>query len=149
MFASSVDFNTFFYSECITLGATFFRKSTWSGQFVELTLCSLSPRANVLTHFGLVTPYGDIDLGQHWLRQWHVVWRHQAITWANIDSSSVKTSDTHLRALWKDITQPPMARISLKIIIFHPNLLATYELINFNATTNFLRWSPWWYMLVG
>ena len=22
----------------------------------------------VLTHWGLVTPYGDIDLGQHWLR---------------------------------------------------------------------------------
>ena len=21
-----------------------------------------------LTHCGLVTPYGDIDLGQHWLR---------------------------------------------------------------------------------
>ena len=25
-----------------------------------------------LTHRGLVTTYGDIDLGQHWLRQWPV-----------------------------------------------------------------------------
>ena len=24
--------------------------------------------ANALTHWGLVTPYGDSDLGQHWLR---------------------------------------------------------------------------------
>ena len=24
--------------------------------------------ANELTHCGLVTPYGDIGLGQHWLR---------------------------------------------------------------------------------
>ena len=23
---------------------------------------------DVLTHWGLVTPFGDIDLGQHWLR---------------------------------------------------------------------------------
>ena len=23
---------------------------------------------NVLTHWGLVTPFGDIDLGQHWIR---------------------------------------------------------------------------------
>ena len=34
---------------------------------------------------GLVTPYGDIDLGPHWLRQWLVTWQHQAITWINVD----------------------------------------------------------------
>ena len=27
-----------------------------------------SLRHNELTHCGLVTPYGDINLGQHWLR---------------------------------------------------------------------------------
>ena len=27
-----------------------------------------SPDLNELTHWGLVTPFGDIDLGQHWLR---------------------------------------------------------------------------------
>ena len=29
-------------------------------------------------------PYGNIDLGQHWLRLWLGAWRHQAITWTNI-----------------------------------------------------------------
>ena len=40
---------------------------------------------NVLTHCGLVTPYGNIDLGQHLLRYWFVAWQHQVITWTNID----------------------------------------------------------------
>ena len=35
----------------------------------------------ILTHWGLVMPYGDIDLGQHWLRWWLLAWRHQSITW--------------------------------------------------------------------
>ena len=39
----------------------------------------------ILTHWGLVTPFGDIELGHHWLRQRLVAWRHQAITWTNID----------------------------------------------------------------
>ena len=42
---------------------------------------------NVLTHCGLMTPYGDRDLGQHWLRQWLVAWWHQAISWTNVDWS--------------------------------------------------------------
>ena len=28
----------------------------------------ISSRAHLLTHCGLVTPYGDIDLDQHYLR---------------------------------------------------------------------------------
>ena len=28
----------------------------------------INPRLDELTHCGLMTPYGDIDLGQHWLR---------------------------------------------------------------------------------
>ena len=27
-----------------------------------------NPTVTLLSHCGLVTPYGDIDLGQHWLR---------------------------------------------------------------------------------
>ena len=38
-----------------------------------------------LTHCGLVTPLGDIDLGQHWLRNWLVAWWPQTITWTNVD----------------------------------------------------------------
>ena len=37
--------------------------------------------ANVLTHYGIVMPYGDIDLGQHWLWSWLDAWWHQAITY--------------------------------------------------------------------
>ena len=44
------------------------------GQWVNLVISPdsintlVSPWANELTHCGLVMPYGDIDLGQHWLR---------------------------------------------------------------------------------
>ena len=33
--------------------------------------------------------YGDINPSLHWLRQWLVSWRRQAITWTNIDLSDV------------------------------------------------------------
>ena len=49
-----------------------------------------------LTHCGLVMPYGDINLGQHWLRKWLVVWQHRAITWTNVGLSSVGPYDMHL-----------------------------------------------------
>ena len=37
------------------------------------------------THWGLVTPYSDKGLGQHWLRLWLVAWWHKAITWTNVN----------------------------------------------------------------
>ena len=40
---------------------------------VRLMPCQIS------THCGLVIQYGDIDLGQHWLRQRFVTWQHQAL----------------------------------------------------------------------
>ena len=52
-----------------------------------------------LTHWSLVTIYGDRDLGQHWLRYWLVAWRHQAITWTNVDLLSITSSGIHLRAI--------------------------------------------------
>ena len=36
---------------------------------------------HVLTHCGLLTPYGDKDLGQHWLMWWLVAWRHLNQCW--------------------------------------------------------------------
>ena len=62
--------------------------------------------AVTLTHCGLVTPYGDIDLGQHWVRQWLVFWRHQAITWTNVYFSLVKFCSIHLRATPQRIPRP-------------------------------------------
>ena len=34
---------------------------------------------------GLVTPHGAINQSQHYLKQWFAAWRHQAITWTNVD----------------------------------------------------------------
>ena len=42
-------------------------------------------------------------------------WRHQAITWTNADSSSVRSSDIHLRASSQEITQPSITEIIWKI----------------------------------
>ena len=55
------------------------------------------------THWGLLMPYGDWDLGQHWLRWWLVAWRHQVITWTNDDLSSVSSSDIDLWAISQTI----------------------------------------------
>ena len=41
------------------------------------------------TNCGLVIPYAVIKLGQHELRKWLVAWQHRAITWTNVDSSSL------------------------------------------------------------
>ena len=53
---------------------------------------------NDLTHWSLVTPFDDIDLGQYWRRLWLVAWRHQSITWTNVDLSLVRSSDIHQMA---------------------------------------------------
>ena len=61
-----------------------------------------------LTHCGLVMPYGVTELGQHWLRWWLVAWQHQAITWTNVDLSSVRSLGIHLRALSLDDVKKPI-----------------------------------------
>ena len=43
-----------------------------------------------------MTPYGDIDLGQHWFKQWLVAWRHQAITLTIVDLTPGRSFDIHL-----------------------------------------------------
>ena len=83
-----------------------------------------------LTLCGLVMPYGDIDLGQHWLRLWLVAWQHQAITWTNVDWSSVKSSDINIRAISQEMSQPSITKICLKItcLKFHSNFPGSNEL---------------------
>ena len=53
-----------------------------------------------LTHFGLLTKYGDIDLGQHWLSQWFGAW-HQTTIWINVDFILVSFCSMP----WKAISQ--------------------------------------------
>ena len=45
--------------------------------------------ASALTNFRLVTVYDETDPCQHWFRQWHVAWRHQAITWTKVISAAL------------------------------------------------------------
>ena len=83
----------------------------------------------MLTHCGLMTPYGDTNPGQHWLRKWLVAWRHQAITWTNVDLSSVRSSGIHLSAILHEMPQPSVTEISLKItyLNFCSNLPGTND----------------------
>ena len=68
-----------------------FSISLMDSQIMPIGLCKTFQKIQlwkVLTRRGLVMPYGDSDLGQHWLRCWFVAWRHQAITWTNLISIS-------------------------------------------------------------
>ena len=60
-------------------------------------------------------PYGDIDLGQHWFRQWLAAWRHQAITWTNVDLPSARSIGIHLSTILQEILQLSITKISWKI----------------------------------
>ena len=73
-----------------------------------------------LTHCGLVMPYGDIDLGQHWLRWWLVAWRHQAITWTNVDFTSIGPFSTHLRRISQEMLKISIHKMSLKTLLRKP-----------------------------
>ena len=69
-----------------------------------------------LTHCGLVTPYIWQQRSRSTLAQVMVcfAWRHQAITWTNVDWSSVESSDIHIRAISLKMPQP-ITKICLKI----------------------------------
>ena len=94
-----------------------------------------------LSYWGLVTPFGDIDLGQHCLRWWLVAWRHQAITWTNVDLS-LRSSDVHLRAILLEISEPSVTKISLKIayLKLNWNLPGASELL---YVAIFVAMLPW------
>ena len=88
---------------------------------------------NVLTLCGLVMPYDDIDLGQHWFRQWLVAWWHQAITWASVDLSSVKSCGIYLRTISHKMLNICILDTSLKIT----NLRSQLHLPGANQLTEF------------
>ena len=43
-------------------------------------------------------------LVQHWLGQWLIFWRHQAISWTNVDSSVVRFFSIHWGHGWSQST---------------------------------------------
>ena len=70
---------------------------------------------NLLTHCGLIKPYGNIDLDQNWLRWWLVAWSHHTITWTNADNSSVRSCDIPLWAVSQEVHNISILDLSLKI----------------------------------
>ena len=53
-------------------------------------------RLKELMHCGLMSSYGEKDLGQHRLRKWLVAWWYQAMTFTNIDFSLVRFCGIHV-----------------------------------------------------
>ena len=103
----------------------------------------LCPTLNIgLSHCGLVTPYVDTNLGQYWLRYW----RHQAITSTNVDLSSVKSSDIHLKTIALETSQPPITKISFKMtyLKFYLNLPGANELSYLCHWKRFLVNNTYW-----
>ena len=72
---------------------------------------------NGSTYYGFVMPFGNMDLDQHWLRQWLVAWRHQAIIWTNVDYPSQKFCDIYLRASLQWVPKLLFCMVCLKSIL--------------------------------
>ena len=81
----------------------------------------------MLTHCGLVTPYGDIGLGQHWVSQWLVVWWYQAIyliqCWFIINGV---LWHSHERTISKTWLKTSLWRL-ISLDITHLKLLSTFH----------------------
>ena len=89
------------------------------------------PQGNELIQGSLMKPYGDIDLGQLWLRWCLTAWRHQAITWTNVGLSpmwfcGIQQRSTLLTAL--DIN--PQNGFQIMFLKLQPHLPGTNELID-------------------
>ena len=87
----------------------------WKNEHFDSNAVDIPVKFESLTHCGLVTPYGGRDLGQHWLRKWLVAWRHQAITWTNVDLPSVRSIGIHSSTILQEILQASITKISWKI----------------------------------
>ena len=61
-----------------------------------------------LKSIGLVAPYGDTELSQHWFR-------HQAVALSNVDISSDVSCVIHLRATSQEMHKIPSYKMCLKI----------------------------------
>ena len=72
---------------------------------------------NITTKAPLLNSLGpsDVgDLGQHWIRWWLVAWRHQAITWTNVDLLSGRSCGIHLTTLSQEDFKIPISKARLK-----------------------------------
>ena len=69
-----------------------------------------------LTHCGLVTPHGNIDLGQYCLRQWFVAWKNQAIT--SVDLISKVFCGIRLRSISHKVLMNLIHNMCSEIILW-------------------------------
>ena len=75
--------------------------------------------------------YGNIELGQHW----H--WQHQAITWTNVDESSVRPSGIHLKAILRESLRYILdIRLKITDLILQPHLGGSNELSHWGWVMN-------------
>ena len=88
----------------------------------------------VLTHCGLVASYSCIWTSQHWLRYWVVTLWHQTIDLVNVDFSSVRHNDIHLRATSFSL------KLGIEILIYNfvqiydgPTSLLKYQKVVFQS----------------
>ena len=71
-----------------------------------------------LIHCGLLTPYGEMHLGQLWFRSWLFAWWHQAITWSNVYFQLVMFCDIHMRTISQPMPKLLLCIKSLNIFSF-------------------------------
>ena len=77
-----------------------------------------------------MTPYGNVDLGQQWLGKWLGAGRQQAITWTNVDFSSMWLCGTYPTLILWDVLKISIHKTNLKIILLKvlPHLPGANEL---------------------
>ena len=94
----------------VTVGLMWMTSWSWSYESVVCIEAQLS-------HYGLLAIYvGDINLRQHWPRQWFVVWPRQILTRTNVEFSSVKLCGIHLRAILRCVLKLLFWAMCLKTI---------------------------------
>ena len=97
------------YGNIQLLGVLLLTENPWwknwdtnlDGSF-SLTHCMLNL---LLTHCPLVTPYGNNDICQQWLKCWLVAWWHQTITWINVDWRLLASTPVPFRSICLQMLQ--------------------------------------------
>ena len=64
---------------------------------------------------------------------WFVAWRHQAITWTNVDLSSVRIGDIYLKAISQGMSWPLITKISFNITLWRHQMEAFSALLALGA----------------
>ena len=114
----------------------------WPEYIIQNGRRDLTKSHSALTHWDLVMPYVTTELGQHWPRQWLVAWWYQAITWTNVDLTSIEFCGIHMTTLSQKGIKISIHEIHLKITLLKllPNLAGANDL-NVNI------YNHTWYML--